>query len=204
MSSQEYDERKIHIVRPDSQAIPEQAQSPEARAESLFQQGLSAAEGNNPDAALKLFKEAVDLNPDVPGYWVSMGTIYIHKGEVVSAEQCYRRAIETNPYYGLANYNLACMLDKLGNDDQALEYYQNALESDPPYVDAHYNMALLLIERKEYEEAMYHFQEFLKCNPKEADRKTVERQIQELKEDLKKGSKIVPITSAKRRELRQP
>ena len=58
------------------------------------------------------------------------------------AERHYRHAIEVDPRYALAYFDLGNVLDETGRVAEAIQTYGTALQLAPTYADAHYNLAL--------------------------------------------------------------
>ncbi|MCK4276995.1 MAG: tetratricopeptide repeat protein, partial [Phycisphaerae bacterium] len=59
----------------------------------------------------------------------SLAIVYGQLKRLDEAADCYRRAIETQPNYANAQYNLGNILYKLGRYDEAIRYYEMAIEN---------------------------------------------------------------------------
>jgi Flp pilus assembly protein TadD len=64
--------------------------------------------------------------------WNELGVIRRREGRFADAEQAYRRAIELEPSFGLAYYNLAVLYDLyLQRPQLALDFYRQYLDGAP-------------------------------------------------------------------------
>lgn len=59
----------------------------------------------------------------------------------------YQRAIEINPRYAPAHYNLADADEEIGMYDKSVKEYQLAIQEDPEFYEAYNNLARLYIKR---------------------------------------------------------
>ena len=64
--------------------------------------------------------------------------------QLPQAIQAYRQAIQLDPSFFAAYYNLGLAASELGNQPMALEAYETALAIEPDSANARYNFALLL------------------------------------------------------------
>jgi tetratricopeptide (TPR) repeat protein len=73
--------------------------------------------------------------------------------ELLEAESLYRRAIEVDPNYATAYYNLGTALSSLKRYAEAEAAYRKAIEIDPQDVGGYNNLGYLLTDLKRHEEA---------------------------------------------------
>jgi tetratricopeptide (TPR) repeat protein len=76
----------------------------------------------------------------------------------------YRRAIEIDPRYALAYFDLGNVLDETGRVAEAIQTYHAALQLAPTYADAHYNLALAYEKIKEPRKALRHWRAYVKLD----------------------------------------
>jgi tetratricopeptide (TPR) repeat protein len=113
-------------------------------ADSLFEQALKAENNGNTEGAIQLYQQAIKNDPSDAGSWVNLGTIWFHRGNYVEAIFCYMRAMDVDPEFALAYFNLANLMDEIGiQTPEAIGYYEKAIQLDPKFADAYYNLALL-------------------------------------------------------------
>ena len=81
----------------------------------------------------------------------------------------YKQAIDVNPNYADAHYNMGNVLGRKNELDAAIECYKQALKINPEYAEAYYNMGLLLQDRWNIGAAIECYKQALKINPEYAE-----------------------------------
>ncbi|HEX2995162.1 MAG TPA: TIR domain-containing protein [Anaerolineales bacterium] len=97
----------------------------ELTANEWFEKGLSASSF---DEQLRHYSEAIRLKPDYAEAYLSRGFTWEAKGNVDEALADYRKAISLRANYGLAFISLYSLLQRLGNNIEAVKYEQIARE----------------------------------------------------------------------------
>jgi len=90
------------------------------------------------------------VNIRIPGYstanpgqaYYTLGVVYAKKGDIIKAEEEYRKAVFYNPGLGNAYANLASIYGDQGKHNVALEYYQKALENGADSSIVYYNLGV--------------------------------------------------------------
>lgn len=126
----------------------------------LFSQAVKLEE-TNPVAALELYEQLSDN----PSALINAGTIHYKRLRWADAEACYRKAIEIDPKYALAYFDLANVFDETGHKAAAIDAYQHALALAPDYADCHYNLAIMFGNMGKSRKSVYHFRQYLKYDP---------------------------------------
>lgn len=89
-------------------------------------------------------------------------------GDLSTALKSYERAVNLNPRYAVAHYNLASAYEDVEAFDEALAEYQTAVRADPKFYFAHNNLArLYLLRRKDHASALNILNAALDLRPKE-------------------------------------
>ncbi len=57
------------------------------------------------DEAIRAYKQAMRLNPDIAEIHNNLGVAYIHKGDIENAVNCFENAVRINPDYSEAKRN---------------------------------------------------------------------------------------------------
>jgi tetratricopeptide (TPR) repeat protein len=77
------------------------------------------------EEARAMLASALALDPAHAAANNQLGILLRHEGDFDAAEDAYRRAIESDPQYAFAYYNLGVLLDLyLRRQNEALEYYE--------------------------------------------------------------------------------
>lgn len=96
--------------------------------------------------------------------YFNLGMTYCQEGQLVKAEESFRRAISLNPNNLQASNNLAVVLWQRGLFGEAEEVLNQTLRIDPNYGDAHRNLGILLKKTGRLTEAQQHYQEAIRLN----------------------------------------
>ena len=73
--------------------------------------------------------------------WVDKG---LEIGDNSEAEaQCYRRAIEIDPFYAAAHFNLAYVYQANGEFEESIKEYEECIKHDPERKDAYLNIGMV-------------------------------------------------------------
>lgn len=96
---------------------------------------------------------------------MNLGTVFFNGHAWAEAETHYKRALEIDPSYALAHFNLGNLYDEQGDPENALHHYHEALRMHPNYADAHYNLALLYQTSRDVMSALRHWRAYLKLDP---------------------------------------
>lgn len=121
---------------------------------------------------------------DDPGPNLHLGALYQDLNDPQRAEQYYLRALERDPSFNPARFNLGLFYSLQGDRDKAIATYQQALEweeklkargfTDPRIIErnrfllreAHYSLGLLLAEEPEQlPEAIVHLEKTVEIDP---------------------------------------
>lgn len=101
------------------------------------------AEGDDADAALEGYREALRIEPGHAAASVNLGRLLHESDRLKQAEATYREALSHHPQDELLLFNLGVLLEDLGRLDEAIAAYRSALRVQPAFADCHYNLALL-------------------------------------------------------------
>ena len=93
------------------------------------------------------------------------GIAYRNKAMLDEAIAEYKKAIETNPNYAQAHYNLGLAYSGLGMRDEAAGEYNKAIEINPNLAEAHNNLGIIYHHRGIFGEAAIEYKMALEINP---------------------------------------
>ena len=119
---------------------------------------VDAINKGNVDNAIKLYKEAIELDQESAITFYNLGNAYFEKGELEEAIEQYRQSIKNDPKNYLSHYNLGLCLYRLDNLTEAIEHYQKALEIFPKDATIHYNLAKAYEKSKELVKAIEEYE----------------------------------------------
>ncbi len=99
---------------------------------------------------------------------INQSVAYSNMQENDRAEQCLRRALETEPENAAANFNLGLLLAEEGKTDEAEKALRRAIKSNPRSAAANYNLGAILAGRKNMSEAIACCRKACELQPDEA------------------------------------
>src|SRR5262249_35837259 len=81
----------------------------------------------------------------------------------------YRKAVQLDPKYVIARFNLGTALARRRKLNEAIAAYQKVIEIDETFIGAHINLGAILCDAlREHKQAEECFRKALKLNPKHA------------------------------------
>ena len=119
--------------------------------------GLLEHQDGRPEQGLELIEKAIAIGPVKPSYLNHRGNVLRGLERLDDAQAAYREALERNPRYVGAWYNLGGVLEAQNHDDEALSCYQRTLELQPEHQDAAIAIGMLRQIRGDYVGAEQYF-----------------------------------------------
>jgi tetratricopeptide (TPR) repeat protein len=103
---------------------------------------------------------------DVPTAQVysTLGTAYLRKGDLRTAEDLFYKAIEIDSGYTEALIHLGEIKIRQENPDEAITYFERAREVSPGFADVRYKLGAVYLNRERVEEAIAEFTEATNIN----------------------------------------
>ncbi len=112
----------------------------ELDAEALFIEAL-ASEERDVSAAMTLYRRCLRADSGHLDAHINLARLLQEAGQPAAAERLYRHA--NCRVHGVAQFNLAVLLEDQGRVAEAIERYLSVVALDPHFADAHYNLARL-------------------------------------------------------------
>jgi tetratricopeptide (TPR) repeat protein len=109
-----------------------------------FVEACAAEDRGDSATAEHLFRQALDLEPNMSAALTNLGNLVYRQGELEEARALYERALEHEPMQPEARYNLANLLEDLGETELAISELRRVCAAAPDFADAHYNLGLML------------------------------------------------------------
>jgi TolB-like protein/class 3 adenylate cyclase/Tfp pilus assembly protein PilF len=129
-------------------------------------QGWSASKEVSIQSGMKLAQRAIQMDPDSPLGYQTLGNLYALTGQGERAIELRRKAAELAPNDLVAVAGLATRLKDFGGEQEAVKLFEQAMRLSPKHpwwVPYAYGVALHLVGRKE--EAVQSFKEAIILNP---------------------------------------
>ncbi|MDB4956270.1 MAG: transcriptional regulator, MerR family [Myxococcales bacterium] len=111
-----------------------------------FVEACAAEDRGDSESAEHLFRQALDLEPNMAAALTNLGNLVHRQGELEEARRLYERAIEHDPSQPEARYNLANLLEDMGETELAIAELRKVCAAAPEFADAHYNLGLMLAQ----------------------------------------------------------
>lgn len=129
-----------------------------------FVEACAAEDRGDSELAEHLFRQAIDLEPNMAAALTNLGNLVYRQGEVEQARKLYERALEHDPNQPEARYNLANALEDLGEIEAAITELRKVCAAAPEFADAHYNLGLLLAQLGGTAQAKQHLERYLELD----------------------------------------
>ncbi len=121
------------------------------------------------DEAIRLLREAVQIDPEFYKAWVNLGLAFERKGDLGEARWCYEQAIRYQPsWFPLAHYNLAGLYLRQGDLNAAMAQCDAAIKAEPKFARAYLRKGTILAQQKRFREAVVEFERSLRIEPEMA------------------------------------
>lgn len=103
-----------------------------------------------------------------PGCWMAyndLGNVLLSRGEIDSAAQDYRKALELKPDYAKAENNLGEALFQKGRTVEAAGCFEKALQLRPDLAEAENNLGNVSFQDNRLNDAATHYKQAIKLRP---------------------------------------
>jgi tetratricopeptide (TPR) repeat protein len=131
------------------QQIEEEIDSSSQEARVLYAQ-------NEIDSALKVLKTKGEVYRSAED-WLLIGNILQDKDKLDEATYMYKKAIEKDPKYYKAHYNLGYIYLIQEKPNMALEEFKKSVKYKSDFSYGYYNMGCAYLKLKQYKNARYNF-----------------------------------------------
>ncbi len=95
----------------------------------------------------------------------TQGTRHMETGDAVTAEACFRKALQLVPDFAEAYANLGLLLDRQKNIKEAEVCYRRSIELNSTYSRTHLNLGALLANQKRFAEAEAAYTQCIALDP---------------------------------------
>jgi tetratricopeptide (TPR) repeat protein len=129
-----------------------------------FVEACAAEDRGDSETAEHLFRQAIDLEPNMSAALTNLGNLVYRQGELEEARRFYERALDHDPMQAEARYNLANLCQDLGETELAIAELRRVCTACPEFADAHYNLGLMLAQVGGTAQAKQHLERYLELD----------------------------------------
>ena len=129
-----------------------------------FVEACAAEDRGDSETAEHMFRQALDLEPNMAAALTNLGNLVYRQGELEEAKKLYERALEHDPIQPEARYNLANLLEDLGDTEAAITELRKVCATAPDFPDAHYNLGIMLAQLGGMAQAKLHLERYLELD----------------------------------------
>jgi tetratricopeptide (TPR) repeat protein len=129
-----------------------------------FVEACAAEDRGDSQTAEHLFRQAIDLEPNMSAALTNLGNLVYRQGELEEARTLYARALDHDPQQAEARYNLANLMQDLGETEAAIAELRRVCAACPDFADAHYNLGLMLAQVGGTAQAKQHLERYLELD----------------------------------------
>ena len=129
-----------------------------------FVEACAAEDRGDSETAEHLFRQAIDLEPNMSAALTNLGNLVYRQGELEEARKLYERALDHDPLQAEARYNLANLLEDMGETELAIAELRRVCAACPEFADAHYNLGLMLAQVGGTAQAKQHLERYLELD----------------------------------------
>ncbi|MBS1118566.1 MAG: transcriptional regulator, MerR family [Deltaproteobacteria bacterium] len=129
-----------------------------------FVEACAAEDRGDSQIAEHLFRQAIELEPNMAAALTNLGNLVYRQGELEEARRCYERALQCDPGQPEARYNLANLHEDLGETELAIAELRKVCAAAPEFADAHYNLGIMLAQVGGAAQARHHLERYLELD----------------------------------------
>jgi predicted Zn-dependent protease len=132
-----------------------------ARGTTAYEEAQRLRDGGQVEAALRKLAEATTLDPDLMAARAAWGELLVKIHREAEAVAVFRAAVDRNPQYSLAWYELAFALRETGRFAESVDAYRRYIPLRPNDPDPHYGLARALARLGRGDEARRSFETYV-------------------------------------------
>lgn len=137
---------------------PSLLQAGENSAQIYFYHALKSKQEGRPLMAERLFRKALDLEPQNPDFHFELGNLYIERENITGARMQLEQTVMISPDHQPAHYNLGLVYRELGLMGEARDEFEKVLELDPAHIKAQLQIGYTYQEEGFFDDARSAFQ----------------------------------------------
>ena len=121
----------------------ERSEREELEAPGLVDLGTMLFVRGYPKDALRIYRKALDLDPELYEAWFRIGLVQHSRGELHEARKAYERCLKLLTGHGWCNFYLGLLEEQAGHSSAALNYFRRAFKFAPELSDPEVNPEML-------------------------------------------------------------
>jgi tetratricopeptide (TPR) repeat protein len=130
-----------------------------------FSNAINCYHAGRHDEAQQLCRRILAANTRHTGAWNLSGLVEQHRGNQDAAAACFNSAIERDPSFSAAHYNLGNIHKDRGRLAEADACYKRAIALNPGFIEARNNLGTVLRDQDDLPGAIALFREAIASNP---------------------------------------
>ncbi len=120
--------------------------------------------------SITLFEYALKTTTNNATAEVNYGiALFYEAGRFDEAISYLRKAVQLNPTFAIARYDLGKILLRQGKSNEAIECFNELLRQNGNSAEAHFNLAVAFNMQKKYDDAIKHLEKVLEIDPNYPD-----------------------------------
>ncbi len=112
-----------------------------------------------------LFSHALKLDENNWMAHGNLGEALFRKKDLVSAEKHLKKALDLNPVFFTAHYNIGLVYENFFRFDEAIYHYQRAAEDESQIAKVHNSLGRVYMGKNNMKKAIFHMKKALEFNP---------------------------------------
>ncbi len=142
-----------------------QTPDPPDDAVAHYRRGNVHKDAGEPQAALKSYNLALELNPAYAHALCNRGVVLASLRRLDEALRSYDKALALDPRDAITHYNRGVLLHEQKDWSGALHSYEQAIQFDPGRFHAHFNLGLVQRELQQWDAALASFERAIAIKP---------------------------------------
>ena len=133
--------------------------------QAYWDRGLYAGGKGNWPEAVRQFRHAVELGPDLPILRLNLALALNHLGDARAAMDQFEEAVRLDPQLAGAHFTMGTLFERSGRYEEAIDRYTMAVTYDPNLGEAHLWLADALRRTDRLEASLSSYQRVLELEP---------------------------------------
>lgn len=131
--------------------------------------GRTYLETNRLDEALEELIYLTRTRPEYADAFAALGDVYGYKNRLAEGIQAFRRALKLENFDPVSHCNIAILLHRAGNYEEAVDHFDTAIKQKPDFAEAFANRGVTRFTVGEIKQALKDFQKADSIQPDTAE-----------------------------------